>query len=53
MLRKANAGHHLPAESRWRKTFGELSDSLVAGQVNGRVREWQHCREQVGAGSLL
>ena len=33
----ANAGHHLTAESRWRKTFGGLSDSAVAYQVHGPV----------------
>jgi len=37
LLGLSNAGHHLTAESRWRKTFGGLSESSVAGQVHGRV----------------
>jgi len=48
-----NAGHHLPAESRCESIPQGGRESLVAGQVNGRVREWQHCQESAEEGSLM
>lgn len=48
-----NTGHHLAAENR----SGSISQGdkhfAVAGQVNGRVREWQHFQEQAEEGSLM
>jgi hypothetical protein len=47
-FRKANAGHHLPAES-----LSRSSEFKVAGQVNGPVREWQDRQEQAEEGALM